>query len=89
MRLVRHGADEERPPPELNFFQMQGDLYVRFQADDRFSAYLDRGQSATYELFGLAYVLPSLRASGPPGLRLSNGSTQKPLACKSSSMASI
>jgi len=58
IRTAYHYADPERPAPEKNFFQMQGDLYVAFQADPKFSAYLDRGQSSTLELFGLAYVLP-------------------------------
>lgn len=58
IRMVHHLADRERQPPELNFFQMQADLYVRFQADPHFSAYLDRGQSETRELFGLARILP-------------------------------
>jgi hypothetical protein len=58
VRTIHHWADTERNPPELNFFQMQGDLYVRFQADERLSAYLDRGQRETLEIFGLAYVLP-------------------------------
>jgi hypothetical protein len=58
IRLVQHMSDVERQPPELNFFQMQADLYVRFQVDERYSAYLDRGQTETRELFGLAYVLP-------------------------------
>ena len=58
IRTIHHWADVDRQSPELNFFQMQGDLYVLFQADERLSAYLDRGQSTTQELFGLAYVLP-------------------------------
>ena len=58
IRTVYHHADRERPAPENNFFQMQGDVYVAFEADPKFSAYLDRGQSSTLELFGLAYVLP-------------------------------
>ena len=58
VRMIHHWASEDRSPPELNFFQMQGDLYVRFQAEARYSVYLDRGQSATLEIFGMAYVLP-------------------------------
>jgi len=58
IRMVHHRADRDREPPELNFFEMQGDVYFRFQADERFSAYLDRGLSETRELFGLAYILP-------------------------------
>jgi hypothetical protein len=58
IRTIHHLADGDRPPPELNFFQMQGDLYVRFQVGERLSAYMDRGQSSTLEIFGLAYILP-------------------------------
>ena len=58
IRMIHHYADEKRRPPELDFFQMQGDLYLRFQADERLSAYMDRGTSSTLEIFGLAYVLP-------------------------------
>lgn len=43
---------------EKNFFQMQGDLYLAFQLDERFAAYMDRGQSSSLEYFGLGYVLP-------------------------------
>lgn len=43
---------------EKNFFQMQGDLYVAVQLDERFSAYMDRGQSSSLEYFGLGYLLP-------------------------------
>lgn len=42
----------------LNFFQMQGDLYLVFQLDPKTTLYFDRGMSNSYELFGTAYVLP-------------------------------
>ena len=58
IRMAYHQADSDRAFPENDFFQMQGDLYVRFQVDERFSAYLDQGQSSTLELYGLAWVLP-------------------------------
>lgn len=58
IRTIHHWANTERDWPELNFFQMQADLYVRFQADQRLSAYIDLGQTSTFEVFGLAYVLP-------------------------------
>lgn len=41
----------------LNFFEMQGDLYVNFQMD-RLGLYFDKGITQSYELFGLAWVLP-------------------------------
>ena len=41
-----------------DFFQMQGNLYLAFQMTNRISAHMSRGISSSYELFGLAYVLP-------------------------------
>jgi hypothetical protein len=43
----------------LNFFQMQADLYFGFQLDPRTTLYYDRGESGSYELFGLDYFLPT------------------------------
>jgi hypothetical protein len=37
---------------------MQGDIYLAFQLDPKFLLYVDRSLSATYEVFGLANVLP-------------------------------
>lgn len=42
-----------------NFFQMQGDLYVNFQMGERYAMYFDKGITTSYELFGLANVLPA------------------------------
>ena len=42
----------------LDFFQMQGDLYLAFQLDSKTSLYYDHGMSNSYELFGTAYLLP-------------------------------
>jgi hypothetical protein len=44
--------------PRPNFFEMQADLYLAFQLDPKVTLYYDRGQSSSYELFGLGYVLP-------------------------------
>ena len=44
----------------LNFFQMQADLYFAFQLDSRVTLYYDRGETGSYELFGLDYFLPTL-----------------------------
>jgi len=44
--------------PPQGFFPMQGDIYLAFQLDPRFLLYYDRGMSNTYEMFGLANVLP-------------------------------
>ena len=40
------------------FFQMQGDVYLSFQLDPKFTLYYDRGLSNTYEVFGIAHRLP-------------------------------
>jgi len=42
----------------LDFFEMQGDIYLNFQMTEKMSLYFDRGQSQSVELYGLAYVLP-------------------------------
>jgi len=41
-----------------NFFQMQGDLYVAFAADEKWSANLDVDQIGSVEIFALGWVLP-------------------------------
>lgn len=41
-----------------SILDMQGDLYLAIQADQRFTLYVDQGKSAAEEYFGLAYVLP-------------------------------
>lgn len=49
--------------PELkagnNLFQMQADVYLHVQADERLALHLDRGLSGTTEVYGLAFVLPA------------------------------
>ena len=57
LRTLAVYGDERKE--ENNFFQMQGDVYLHFQLDRRFSAYFDRGTSGSYELFGTGYVLPA------------------------------
>jgi hypothetical protein len=42
----------------LDFFQMQGDLYLAFQLDTKTALYYDRSMTDSYELFGTAYLLP-------------------------------
>ncbi len=44
---------------ENNFFQMQGDVYLHVQMEPRFAAYVERGISGSYELFGTASILPA------------------------------
>jgi hypothetical protein len=43
---------------ERGFFQMQGDIYVSFQLDPKFTLLYNRGMTNSYELFGIAHVLP-------------------------------
>lgn len=49
---------------QLNFFQMQSDLYLNLQFDDRVSLYVNKSRSDTYEVFGLGYLTPHLYAKG-------------------------
>lgn len=53
--MAHYSKDIEEYP---NLFQMQGDLYVHFQADDRISLYLDKGMTRSTELFALGYLFP-------------------------------
>ncbi len=55
--LARYSGDDAARA-ENNFFQMQSDIYLAFRVDDRFTAYFDRGRGDTYEVFGMAYLLP-------------------------------
>ncbi|RPJ44961.1 MAG: hypothetical protein EHM19_05980 [Candidatus Latescibacterota bacterium] len=57
MRTLASYADKGTAPE--NFFQMQGDVYLRFQLDARFSAYFERGVSGSYELWASGFVLPA------------------------------
>lgn len=57
-REVYVGAD--RREDHLNFFQMQADLYFAFQLDTAVTLYYDRGESGSYELFGLDYLRPDV-----------------------------
>jgi hypothetical protein len=50
--LSNHGR------PDDGFFQMESNLTLNFQLDGRWSAYMSRGQSGTYEVWGKAQVLP-------------------------------
>lgn len=56
-RLLYKGGSHE--PGEIqNFFQMQGDLYLHFQLDDRWSLFLDVGQGDSREAWASAHMLP-------------------------------
>jgi hypothetical protein len=41
-----------------SFFQMEGNLYLDAQLNDRFSMTLDKGLYSGFEAFGTAYILP-------------------------------
>jgi hypothetical protein len=56
LRTIHFWANIDRP--EKNFFQMQGDLYLSFAVDDRFSANLDIDQTGSTEIYGLGWILP-------------------------------
>jgi hypothetical protein len=56
LRTLYRYSDEKKE--ENNFFQMQSDLYLHLQLGTQFTAYFDRGISGSYELFGMAYLLP-------------------------------
>lgn len=58
VRTIASYSSDDARRPQNNFFQMQGDLYLAFQGGEKFTIYLDRGQSTTYELFGMAQILP-------------------------------
>jgi hypothetical protein len=56
--LAAYTADDQKHL-ESNLFQMQGDIYVSAQLDERFQVYFDRGISTSYELYGLGFILPA------------------------------
>lgn len=41
-----------------DFFLMQGNVDFAFQMDEKLQLYFERGMTNTYEVYGLAYVLP-------------------------------
>ncbi len=57
LRTIVHEGEGNQG--QSSVFAMQGDLYLAFQLDKRFLAYLDQGQSRTQEFFGLARVFPA------------------------------
>jgi hypothetical protein len=56
MRTLATYSDKRKT--DNDFFAMQGDVYLHFRLDPRFSVYFDRGISGSYEVFGTAFVLP-------------------------------
>ncbi len=55
-RMIHAASDDDAR--FINFFEMQGDIYVDFQMGDALSLYYDRGISTSDELFGLWQGLP-------------------------------
>jgi len=45
-------------PVQQGFFLMQANIYLSFQLDSTTTLYFDRGQSSTYEVFGMNYPRP-------------------------------
>ena len=61
LRTFFFRSNSERPNLAFDtqdFMQMEGNLYLHLQLDDRFSAYMSRGMSGEYEVFGMGYILP-------------------------------
>jgi hypothetical protein len=56
IRTIWVGANDSQPTH--NFFQMQGDLYVGFAADEHFAASLDVDQTGSTEIYGIGWILP-------------------------------
>jgi hypothetical protein len=56
LRTLYSWTDEDRP--EKNFFQMQGDVYLSFSIDERWSANVNVDQVGSTEIYGLAWILP-------------------------------
>jgi hypothetical protein len=56
-RTIWHEGEGEKGRSSL--FAMQADVYLAFQLNRKFSAYVDLGQSRTQEFFGMAYIFPA------------------------------
>ena len=59
LRTLAVNVREENHKSESNMFQMQGDVYLNAQLDERFSAYVDRGMSGSYEVYAMGFILPA------------------------------
>jgi len=57
VRTIYHASDPPRPGID-NFLQMQSAFYLSFQLSERYTAYVNKGQTGTPEVFGIAHVLP-------------------------------
>jgi len=56
VRTIWVGVNDAHPTH--NFFQMQGDLYAAFAADEHFSATVDIDQTGSTEIYGIGWILP-------------------------------
>ncbi|MBM3316975.1 MAG: hypothetical protein FJY75_03890, partial [Candidatus Eisenbacteria bacterium] len=56
LRTMHHHASGGDP---RGFLQMEGNLYLAFDPDPRVALYVARGISGSYEVFGLARLLPA------------------------------
>jgi len=56
--LYRYSPEGQRKAGN-NFFQMQGDLYLHIQADEKLALHVEQGLSGATEVYGLAFVLPA------------------------------
>ena len=76
LRTLHLYSNDDQSPQ--NFFEMQGDLYFAFDLSPRLCAYVESGLSGTYEVYGLARVLPASgyvkvgRFAPPYGWRLAD-----------------
>jgi hypothetical protein len=60
IRTLHHYDDSRQVKTGVksSFFQMEGNLYLNAQLNDRVSATLNKGIYSGFEAFGLAYILP-------------------------------
>ena len=56
--LYRYSPDAERKSGN-NFFQMQGDITLHIQANEKLAIHVEQGLSGATEVYGLAFVLPA------------------------------
>ncbi len=74
-RTMFFGTDE---PSVNSFMQMQGDLYLIFQASPQWAFYLDKGLYEGFEAWGLGHILPNTgyikvgKFTPPYGLQLAD-----------------
>jgi hypothetical protein len=57
LRTIYHFANKSGIGYD-DFLQMEGEVYLTFQLDPKFMAYVDRATTTSGEIFGTAYLLP-------------------------------